>query len=334
MPRAADPTSRDIYLARRRIAGLARPTPLVEAPALSRRAGQQVYLKLENLQATGSFKLRGALNKLAALPEQARAHGVITASTGNHGRAVARAARSMGMRAVICLSRGAASNKVDAIRALGAEVVQAGESYDESVERSLRLQRERGLTYVHPFDDPQIIAGQGTIGLELLEDLPEVRTALVPLSGGGLISGVALALKAADAGIRVVGVSMQAAPVMYHSLQAGKPVEMEEEPTLADALVGGLGPENHHTFRLVQRLVDEVVLVSEQEIAAAMAYALAEQRQVVEGGGAVGIAALLAGRVRPEEGPVAVVVSGGNVDLPLLLRIAREHGLQDRPPGA
>ncbi len=327
MSRAADPTPRDIYLARRRIAGLARLTPLVKAPGLSRRVGRQVYLKLENLQATGSFKLRGALSKLAALSEQARARGVITASTGNHGRAVAHAARSMDTRAVVCLARGTARNKVEAIRALGAEVVQAGESYDESVERSLRLQRERGLTYVHPFDDPQIIAGQGTIGLELLEDLPEMGTALVPLSGGGLISGVALALKAADAGIRVVGVSMQAAPVMYHSLQAGKPVEMEEEPTLADALVGGLGPENHHTFHLVRRLVDEVILVSEEEIAAAMVYALVEHRQVVEGGGAVGIAALLAGRVSPGEGPIAVVVSGGNVDLPLLLRIARQHGV-------
>ena len=320
-----DVTLRDVYLARQRVATLARKTPLLLSPLLSERAGGEVYLKLENLQETGSFKLRGATNRVLGLTDEEKARGVITVSSGNHGRAVSYVAGRLGINAVVCLSERVPGNKVQAIRQLGAEAVVRGEGYDAAVEHAVRLQQERGLTMIEPFDDPHIAAGQGTIGLELLEDLPQIDAVLIPLSGGGLVAGIALALKAASPAIRVIGVSMDRAPVMYHSLKQGRPIEMPEEPTLADALAGGIGLNNRYTFRLCQRYVDEALLVSEEEIAGAMAFMLLEHRLVVEGGGAVGIAAALYGKVKNAGRRVAVVVSGGNVDVPVLLKIAREH---------
>jgi len=314
----SDPTLRDIYLARQRIAGLARRTPLVRSAGLSERAGAAVYLKLESLQETGSFKIRGAANKLLSLTAEERARGVVAVSSGNHGRAVAYVAQQIGVRAVICVSERVPAGKVEAIRRLGAEVVVHGASYDEAEAHSLLLQAERGLTRVDPFDDPAVIAGQGTIGLELLEDLPQVDAVVVPLSGGGLIAGIAIALKAAQAAIRVIGASMERAPVMVYSLRAGRPVELPEEDTLADALMGGIGLDNRYTFRLVQQTVDETLLVSEEEIAGAMAFALEQERLVVEGGGAVALAALLYGKVTQPGRTIAVVLSGANVDLSLL----------------
>lgn len=317
----ADPTPRDISLANRRIAGLIRRTPLFHSAELSERAGGPVYLKLESLQQTGSFKIRGAANKLLSLTAAERARGVIAVSSGNHGRAVAYVARRLGVRAVICVSERVPAGKLEAIRRLGAELVVRGATYDEAEAHSLRLQAEQGLVRVDPFDDPAVIAGQGTIGLELLQDLPQVDTVAVPLSGGGLISGIAIALKAARPAIRVIGVSMDRAPVMVHSLRAGRPLDLPEQDTLADALAGGIGLDNRYTFRLVQRHVDETLLVSEEQIAGAMAFALEQERLVVEGGGAVALAALLYGRVTQPGRAVAVVLSGGNVDLPLLSQI-------------
>ena len=319
-----DITMHDIYLAKRRIASIAMRPPLVSSPPLSEHVGASVYLKLEGLQETGAFKIRGAANKMLGLSAEERARGVVAVSTGNHGRAVAYVARKLGIKAVICLSETVPRNKVEALRRLGAEVVVQGKSYDEAAEQAARLQEEQGLIMIHPFDDPAVIAGQGTIGLELLEDLPGIDMAVVPLSGGGLASGIALALKSADAAIRVVGVSMDRAPVMYQSLRAGRPLEMEEEETIADALMGGIGLDNRYTFRLCQQYLDETVLVSDEEIAAAMAFALREHHLVVEGGGAVGIAALLQRRVAVGRN-VAVVLSGSNVDLPLLLKVAQEY---------
>jgi threonine dehydratase len=319
-------TMQDIYLARRRIAPLARRTPLIRSPLLSERLGTSVYLKLENLQETGSFKIRGAANKMLTLTSEEKARGVITVSTGNHGRAVSHVARRLGIKAVICIPEGTADNKVKAIEDLGAEIVVSGKSYDEAEEHAFRLEGERGLTMVNPFDDPFVIAGQGTIGLELLEDLPEIDTLLVPVGGGGLISGIALALKSAKGDNRVIGASMAAAPVMYHSLKAGRPITMPEEETIADALVGGIGPDNRYTFRMAQEYVDDFVLVSDEEIAEGMAFALEKHHLVVEGGGAVALAALLHQRVRELGRNVAVVLSGGNVDIPLLLKIALERG--------
>ncbi|MGD2157301.1 MAG: pyridoxal-phosphate dependent enzyme, partial [Anaerolineales bacterium] len=235
------------------------------------------------------------------------------------------AAREVGIPATVCLSEEVPENKVMAIEALGAEVVIYGESQDAAYDRALELHAERGLIMVPPFDDPHVIAGQGTIGLELLEQLPDLDTALVPLSGGGLISGIALALKSASPGIRVLGVSMARAPVMYHSLKAGKPIQMDEQDTLADSLRGGIGLNNQYTFPMVQELVDDVILVSEDEIAAAMSFAFYEHHLVLEGAGAVGIAALLSQRVKNTKGNIAVILSGGNVAIDSFLELIHPH---------
>jgi threonine dehydratase len=315
-------TMRDVYAARHRIRDIAVRTPLIDSPELTERVGVPVYLKLENVQRTGAFKIRGAANKLRSLAEGERDRGVITVSSGNHGRAVAYVARQLGVRAVVCMSTRVPPNKVAGIRRLGADVVLHGESYDEAEHHALWLQQEHGLTMIPPFDDPHIIAGQGTIGLELLEDLPTLDTVVVPLSGGGLLSGIALAVKSADPSIRTVGVSMDRAPVMFHSLKAGRPIEMEEEQTIADALVGGIGLDNRYTFRMIQEYVDQTLLVAEEEIADAMLFALEQQHLVVEGGGAVALAALLQGKVTGFRGTVVVVLSGGNVESQLLLEIA------------
>jgi len=257
---------RDLLLARERITSVVRHTPLLHAETLSERAGAEVRLKLETLQVAGAFKARGAANKLLGLERDALKRGVVAVSTGNHGRAVAHVARALGVGATICVSERVPRNKLDAIKRLGAQVEVVGKSQDEAEVHAQAL-TEKGLTMVHPFDDPAVIAGQGTIGLELLEEFPQIKTVFVPLSGGGLIGGVALALKAADPAIRVVGVSMTGAPAMVESLRAGRPVELDEVPTLADSLQGGIGLQNRHTFHLVRDLVDETVLVTEGEIA-------------------------------------------------------------------
>ncbi len=302
------PTLADVEAARARIASTVRHTPLaatatVEAPVL---------LKLESVQETGSFKLRGATNRLLTLDDDQRARGVVAVSSGNHGRAVAKVAADLGVAATICLSSRVPDNKREAIEALGAEVVVAGPTQDDADTEARRLVAEDGLTFVHPFDDPMVIAGQGTVGLEIRDDAPGVDTVIVPLSGGGLIAGIAAALKGTDPAIRVVGVSQDRGPAMYLSLRAGHLVDVVEEDTLADALAGGLGPENHHSFAMCRDLVDETLLVAEEEIAAAMAALFRRDRLMVEGGGAVGVAALLADKIEPTEHTV-VVVSGGNV---------------------
>ena len=312
---------REIYLAKKRISGVARRTPMIVSTALSKLTGSQVALKAENLQITGSFKLRGATNKIRSLSEAERQRGVLAVSTGNHGRAISYVARQAGVPALVCVSEAVPENKLRAMRDLGAEILVAGKTYDEAEVRAAELVRERGLTMVHPFDDPMVIAGQGTIGVELLEDFPEIDTAIVPLSGGGLISGIAVALKAANPAIVIVGVSMERGPAMVESLKAGKPVEVLEEPTLADALAGGIGLENRYSFHLVRELVDDTVLVSEGDIARAMVFALKEEHLVLEGGGAVGIAALLEQKVENLGKNVAVIVSGGNVSRGTLRRI-------------
>jgi threonine dehydratase len=314
----------ELYAARARIAGIARRTPIIEDPQLGAALRCSVMLKAENLQKTGSFKIRGAANKILSLSSRERDRGVIAVSTGNHGRAVSYVAREAGATAVVCVSEAVPENKLEAIRALGAELVLGGMTYDESEEQAERLREQRGLVMVHPFDDPKVIAGQGTIGIELLEDFPEVDTAIVPLSGGGLISGIGLALKAAREDLHLVGVTMGLGPAMVESLKAGRVVEIEEEPTLADALAGGIGKDNRYTFRLVQQLVDETVLLSESEIAGGIAYALEKHHLVLEGAGAVALAALLYGKVKSLGKNVAVVLSGGNLNVEVLARIASE----------
>lgn len=314
----------DLYRARHRIRGRVVHTPLVASASLSQRIGTPVHLKLECRQTTGSFKLRGATNALLALDDAARARGVIGVSTGNHGRALAYAAKQSGVRAVICMSRLVPSNKVEAIRALGAEVHIVGASQDEAEHEVARLVRTEGLTLLPPFDHPDVIAGQGTAGLEILDDLPSVDTVLVPLSGGGLLAGVALAMKSASRNIRVVGVTMERGCAMHASLAAGRPVQVEELETLADSLGGGIGLDNRYTFRMAQERVDETVLVSEEEIAQAIRHAYHEEQLILEGSGAVGIAALLAGRVA-DSGTTVVLASGANIDMALHRRLVCEQ---------
>lgn len=320
-----EPGLADVYYAQRQIKATINKTPIIKSPGLMESVGSEIVLKLEGLQVTGSFKIRGATNKVLSLNDDERKRGVIAVSSGNHGRAVAYVAQRYSIPAVICISETVPGNKVQAIQELGAEVVIDGKTYDEASEGAERLQIERGLTMVHPFDDPYVIAGQGTIGLELMEEFPEIDTVIVPLSGGGLLGGIALALKSINAKIQTIGVSMDRGPAMVESLEAGEIVEVIEEPSLADALVGGIGNNNAYTFELIQKYVDETVLVSEKEIAAAMTYALEKHQLVVEGGGAVGIAALLAGKVKNLRRKVAVVISGSNVSLSTLMEVANSE---------
>ena len=290
------------------------------SPSLSQQLGVPVYLKLESWQITGSFKLRGASNAVAQLSAEQKARGVVAASTGNHGRALAYAASRQGVKATICLSHLVPANKVQAIRDLGAEVCIVGQSQDDAQREAERIAREQGATLLPPFDHPAIIAGQGTLGLEILEQQPDVAQVLVPLSGGGLFAGVALALKSASVNIVTHGISMQRGAAMHASLAAGHPVEVEELPTLADSLGGGIGLDNGYTFSMTRHLCDHVHLLTEASIANAMRHAYREERLVLEGAAAVGIAALLDGLIEPR-GPIVVVVSGRNVDIDQHLRV-------------
>jgi len=309
----------DILAARARIRGLADATPLVPSPHMSARAGCEVLLKLESMQPIGAFKLRGALNAVAALPDGMS--GVTCCSTGNHGRGVAHAARARGLRAVICMSELVPKAKVEGIRALGAEIRICGRSQDEALAESRRLAREEGLAEISPFDDPAVIAGQGTIGLEMLEARPDIRTLLVPLSGGGLAAGVALAAKSVNPAIRVIGISMDRGAAMHESLRAGRPVEVKEVPSLADSLGGGIGLDNRLSFAMCRDLLDDMLLVTEEEIYRAMQAFYYEDRIAAEGACVVGLAAILAGRLPGLEGPAATIITGRNPDMGLFTRV-------------
>ncbi|WP_282610112.1 hydroxyectoine utilization dehydratase EutB [Pelagibius sp. Alg239-R121] len=306
----------EIEQARERIAGRVVRTPLVRSPALTDMCGVPVHLKLEHRQTTGSFKLRGATNAVLSLGEQERARGVVGVSTGNHGRGLAYAAKAAGVRCIICMSELVPGNKVAGIEALGAEVRIVGRSQDDAQVEVDRLVREAGMTMLPPFDHRAVIAGQGTLGLEILEDLPALDTVLVPLSGGGLISGLALAVKSARPEVRVIGISMERGAAMRDCQKAGKPIPVEEMTTLADSLGGGIGLENRYTFAMVRELVDDIVTLSESEIAEGIRHAYWREQEVIEGSGAVGIGALLAGKVQAE-GPLVALVSGRNIDMAL-----------------
>lgn len=312
MTQAPHVTLSDILAAARVIRGVADGTPLIPSPHLTDRFGVPFWLKLESMQPIGAFKLRGALNAVAALPEGTR--GVTCCSTGNHGRGVAYAARARGLRAVICMSELVPRTKVDGIRALGAEVRIVGRSQDAAQAECLRLVAEEGLAEISPFDDAHVIAGQGTIGLEILAARPEIETVLVPLSGGGLAAGVAAAAKAIRPDIRVIGITMDRGAAMQQSLAAGHPVEVEEVASLADSLGGGIGMDNRLSFPMCRALLDEVVLVSEAEIYRALQVLYHEDRIVAEGACVVGIAAVMAGRIALR-GPSATIITGRNVDM-------------------
>lgn len=308
----------DIRAAAERIRGRVIETPLVRDEALSARLGQPVWLKCEYRQTTGAFKLRGATNAILSLPPEALARGVVTASTGNHGRALAHAARAQDVPATVCLSRLVPENKVQAIRELGAEVRIAGASQDEAMAEVARAVAQEGMTEIPPFDHKAVVAGQGTIGLEI----GTAEAVLVPLSGGGLAAGVAVAIKALAPGTRVIGLTMENGAAMAASLAAGHPVEVAETASLADSLGGGIGLQNRVTFALCRALLDDVILLTEAEIAQGIRH-LGRAGHVVEGAASVGTAALLAGKVVPQ-GPTVCILSGANIDPALHARIMAE----------
>ncbi len=311
-----------IRAARERAAGIVKTTPLDFSTTFSALCGKQVYLKLENLQKTGSFKVRGALNKIQLLDAATRARGVITASAGNHAQGVACAAQTAGVPATVVMPETAAFSKVEATMGYGARVVLAGRDYDEAYAQASRLAAESGAVFVHAFDDPAVIAGQGTLGLELLEQLPDVDTVVVPVGGGGLLAGMIAALRGVGCRARIVGVQAAGASSLAPSLRAGTRVELAGVDTIADGLATrciGVLP-----FDIIRSGVDAAVEVSDAEIAAAVLLLLERAKTVVEGAGAVGLAACLSGRIddKGSKGAkVAVIVSGGNIDTNLLDRI-------------
>jgi threonine dehydratase len=299
---------------------------VLSSRTLSDRVGGTIALKAENLQRTGSFKLRGALAKIASLGDGCAA-GVVTASAGNHGQAVAYAARSLGVPCEVFMPDGAPISKVEAVLSLGASVELGGVNVDEALTGARARAAESGAAFVHPFDDPVVIAGQGGLGLELLRQIPELRRVLVPVGGGGLISGVAIALKALAPETEVIGIQVQTCAPFPGSLAAGKPMPVDSATTIADGIAvkrpGAL------TLPLIAKLVDHVAVVPEDDVAEAMVFLLERAKLVVEGAGAVGVAALLSGVVQPSaDGVTAVVLSGGNVGAGLLAEVARRHETQ------
>jgi threonine dehydratase len=290
------------------------PTPLEAAPQL----GKDVWLKLENANRTHSFKIRGALNAMLSLSVAARARGIVTASSGNHAQGVAYAAQLAGANARILMPQHTPKRKVNGVRQYGAEAVLFGTNYDETELEGRRLERDEGLTYISPYNDPQVVAGAGTIGMEITESLPPVERVIVPVSGGGLISGVAVAIKSLNPAAEVIGVNAESAPAMHNRFyDADRPQRWD---TLAEALSGDI-EQGSITIDLARHYVDRIVLVAEEAIAAAMCWMIDEQGWLVEGGGAVGIAALLSGVIQEDGRATAVVVSGGNVDGETIRRV-------------
>jgi threonine dehydratase len=309
---AQPPDPSEIRAARERLDGVARVTPVYRSETLSREAGREVQLKAENLQRTGSFKIRGAYNRISQLDEKERAGGVVAASAGNHGQAVAWAAREVGARARIFMPQDAPMAKVEATQHYGADVELTGSAIEEALEAAQAYVESEGATFVHPFEDPRVIAGQATIGLELAEQVPDVETAVIPIGGGGLASGIALALRSVKPDVRIVGVQAEG------TLPGGSGY------TIADGIA--VKKPGELTMSILDRVLDDIVSVGDEEISEAIVLLLERTKLVVEGAGAVSVAALLAGKVGGGSGTVVPVLSGGNIDATLLISVAR-HGL-------
>ena len=307
----------EIYRAAHVLKSVARHTDLIASPKINPLG--QIYLKPENLQYTGSFKLRGAYYMISQLTDAEKAKGVIACSAGNHAQGVALGATRNGIKSLICLPAGAPISKVEATKGYGAEVCLVPGVYDDAYKKALELQAEYGYTLVHPFDHPQVIAGQGTIGLEILEDMPDVDTVIVPIGGGGLISGVAYAIKTLKPSVKVYGVQAEGAPSMGKSLESGHILRLSEVSTIADGIA--VKEPGVNTFDLCQKYVDEVVTVSEDEIAAAILALIEQQKLVAEGAGAVSVAAAMFNKIPVEGKKVVCVVSGGNIDVNFLNRV-------------
>ena len=304
-----------IYSARERLRGIARVTPLTPTKAM----GANIYIKAENLQLTGAFKLRGAYNKLACLSPEEKARGVIACSAGNHAQGVALSATKLGIRSVVCMPAAAPISKIHATENYGAEVVLVPGTYDDAAAKADELAREHGYTFAHPFNDEKVIAGQGTIGIEILEQLPDVEQVVVPIGGGGLIAGIAFAIKTLRPSCKIIGVQAAGAASMYTSLQENEIVTLPHVVTIADGIA--VKRPGDLTYQLCRQYVDDVVVVDDSQIAAAIVALMEDQKTVAEGAGACAVAAVLAGLVDAQHHKTVCVVSGGNVDMTTLSRV-------------
>ncbi|OIJ13650.1 hydroxyectoine utilization dehydratase EutB [Anaerobacillus alkalilacustris] len=307
-------TTQDIWKARKAIQPYIKKTPLVYSPVLSKQYNANIYLKYEHLHESGAFKMRGAMNAIASLTDEEKRYGVATFSTGNHGFAVALAAKKLGINATVCVSKRVPEVKIEAIKNLGVNLEIYGEGQDDAEKRCYELEEQQGLTVIPPFDDFNVIAGQGTIALEILEDLPQVDCVVGGLSGGGLLSGISLVMKATNPAINVVGLSMENGAAMYESLKASHPVLVSESPTLADSLLGGIGLENQYTFDIIRKNIDQAILIPEETIAKGMAYLYKQHRIVIEGAGAIAAGALLDEMIPTKFSTLVIIISGCNVD--------------------
>jgi len=305
----------DIEQAQKNIASYAKLTPLTQSKFLSELCGGNVFLKWENQQPTHSFKIRGVINKLLSLTTEEKAKGIVTASAGNHGQAVAYGAQKLGFKAKIVVPTHTPQVKVDGIRQFGAELVLYGETYDEAEKKAKELAMQEGRLFISPYNDRYIVAGHGTVGLEILKDLPTVDSVIVPVGGGGLIGGIAIAVKSQKPNVRVIGVQSTASPVMYESLKAGRivPAHRHERYTIAEGLVGAV-EKGSITFSIALQYVDEVTLVREEWIRQAVYLLWKNEKQVVEGSGAAGVGWLMENKDLFIGQTVAVVISGGNID--------------------
>ncbi|MGP1442439.1 MAG: threonine ammonia-lyase [Anaerovoracaceae bacterium] len=306
-----------IYHAAFVLKNVVRKTDLIAASNLSKNCN--IYLKTENLQVTGSFKLRGAYYKISQLTEDEKAKGIIACSAGNHAQGVAMAATGNGIRAKICMPDGAPISKVEATKHLGAEVILVKGAYDDAYTRATELQAETGATFIHPFDDDEVIAGQGTIGLEILDQLDDIDAVVVPIGGGGLISGIAFAIKQLRPQIKVYGVQASEAPSMYDSINNNKPITLDTVLTFADGIA--VKHPGDTTFKMVSEYVDKVVTVSEDEIATAVLALMEKQKLIAEGAGAVSVAAVMFDKLPIRNKNVVCLISGGNIDVNILSRV-------------
>ncbi len=306
----------EIIEAKKKINGVVNKTPFAEAPLLSQRVGAKIYLKKENLQITGAYKIRGAYNKISSLNDEEKKRGVIAASAGNHAQGVAYSAKAFGVPATIIMPEATPLLKVVGTKALGAEVVLKGENYDEAYEYALKYSKENNLTFIHPFKDDKVMAGQGTVALEMYDEVDDLDMILVPIGGGGLISGIGSAIKQLDPRIKIIGVTAKGAPAMYESFKEKKALSTNDVRTIADGIA--VRDANEKNLKIILECVDDIVQVDDEEIANAVLFLLERQKIVVEGAGAVGVAALMHKKVDAKDKKVGIVISGGNIDVGML----------------
>lgn len=312
-------TLQDILTANEKIKNLLKRTPVVECPTLKDLTGNTIFFKLENLQKTGSFKIRGALNKIANLSDEEKKAGVIASSAGNHAQGVALGAAAKGIKATIVMPATAPLAKIAATRSYGAEVILEGTVYDDAYKKACEIQKQTGATFLHPFDDKYVIAGQGTIGLEILEDIPDIDIVLVPIGGGGIIAGIAKAIKSLKPNTKIIGIESANAASMNEALLKKEVYEISSKPTIADGIaVRKVGTE---TFKIAKEYVDEIITVTEDEIAKAILFLMEKSKVVAEGAGATPLAAILSNKIKEKDKKICAVISGGNIDINLIERV-------------